>query len=434
MNLNSLSALKLIVVATALLMQGCAFQQWKINNIAEQLRGGSAQQALVAMQGVEPPKRDQAQYLLNMGMLKHLNGDLKGSTQDLQQAKELMAQLQAVSVREVIGASTVNETLRSYIGSPSERVLTQQLLALNYLAQGDLDGARVEMLQASVLMREVADKDSLSGQLASAYFITALIYELGREWDDALIAYRHTAELMDERGQILPSALQESLLRLTKQNGLREEYQQYVQRFGREANALDANEAEVIALYWQGVVSAKKQSKISVFAPTLGHHISLAVPTYADFYAGSEGSLLSVGSYQATTQLLDDVEVLAREDLQAQMPKITATTLVRAVAKHQAVKQARESGQQNGGGTLFGFIADVASVLTEVADLRSWNTLPANIQVARLSVPAGEYPVHLGRGSTAAVPSTKNIKREAKQTAVLRAHGVSDQRCVYTTQ
>lgn len=433
MNSLSLSALKLIVVSTALLLQGCAFQQWKINNIAEQLRGGAVQQALLAMQAVEAPKRDQAQYLLNLGMLKHLNGDLEGSTQNLQQAKELMAQLQAVSVREVVGATTVNETLRSYIGTPSERVMVQQLLALNYLAQGSLDGARVEMLQSAVLMREVAHKDSLSGQLASAYFMSAVIYEMGREWDDALIAYRHTAELMDERGQLLPNALQDSLLRLTEKLGFKEEHQQYVQRFGREAIRLKPGEAEVIALYWQGVVSAKKQSKISVFSPNLGHHISLAVPSYPDFYAGVTSSLLTVGSFQASTQLLDDVEALAREDLQIEMPKITATTLIRAVAKHQAVKQARESGQQNGGGTLFGFIADIASVLTEVADVRSWNTLPSNIQVARFSVPAGEYPVNIG-SSVRASTDVRRIQLQAKQTALLLAHGVSNELFVYKTK
>ena len=429
MSVHSLSALKLIVIATALLMQGCAFQQWKINNIAQQLRAGATQQALSSMQAVEPPKRDQAQYLLNMGMLKHLNGDLSGSTQKLQQAKQLMAELQAVSVREVIGATTVNETLRSYIGSSSERVMVQQLLALNYLAEGDLDGARVEMLQAGVLMRETAHKDSLSGQLASAYFMSALIYELGKEWDDALIAYRHTAELMTERGQALPNTLQDSLLGLTQKVGLTEEYQQYVQRFGRKASVLQAGEAEVIGLYWDGVVSAKKQSKISIFAPTLNHHVSLAVPSYTDFYPAPSDGLLSVGSHQARTQLLDDVEMLAREDLQAQMPKITATTLLRAVAKHQTVKQAREGGQ-NGGGTLFGFIADVAAVLTEVADVRSWNTLPANIQVARLRVPAGNYPINLGSASAGAT----DLKLKANHTAVVLTHGVSSELFLYTTQ
>ena len=431
MKLTSLSAFKLIVVVAALLMQGCAFQQWKINNIAEQLRGGSTQQALLAMQGIEAPKRDQAQYLLNLGTLKHLNGDLSGSTQDLQAAKHLMAQLQAISVREVIGATAVNETLRSYIGTPSERVMLQQLLALNYLAQGDLDGARVEMLQAEVLMREVAHKDSLSGQLASVYFMSGLIYELGREWDDALIAYRHAGELMGERGQALPAALQDSLLRFTRQLGFKEEYLEYRQRFGREAMFLKPGEGEVIALYWQGVVSAKTQSKISVFAPNLGHHISLAVPSYPDFYATSNSGLVSIGHYQVNAQLLDDVEVLAREDLQAQMPKITATTLLRAVAKHQAVKQARESGQQNGGGGLFAFITDVASVLTEVADVRSWNTLPSNIQVARLIVSAGEYPVSIGRRAGTDI---KYLQLHAKQTALLLAHGVSDELFVYTTQ
>lgn len=435
---TSVSIVKLFLLVAALLLQGCAFQQWKVNHIAGQLRNGSPQQALLSMQNIQAPPRDQAQYLLNLGMLKHLNGDIQGSSADLQAAKELMEQLQAVSVREVVGASTVNETLRSYRGTPSERVMVQQLLALNYLAQGDLDGARVEMLQADVLMQEPAYKDSLSGQLSSARFLAGVVYELGKEWDDALISYRKAAGIMDERGQQLPKALQDSLLRMTLQVGLKDEYREYVQRFGREATLLKSDEVEVIVLYWQGVVSAKQQSRISVFSPSLGHHISLAVPAYAEFYTPSHSSLLSMGQYQASTQILDDVELLAREDLSAEMPKITATTLLRAVAKHKAVKKAREQDQQNGqGGSLLGFITDVAATLTEVADVRSWNTLPASIQVARISLPAGQYPITLGRAVRTASSEPAVVDHVAlknKQKALILGHSVSSQLFVYKTR
>lgn len=412
------------LLVVALLLQGCAFQQWKVNNIASQLRNGGAQQALTAMQAVEAPDRDRAQHLLNVGMLKHLNGDIQGSIADLQAAKALMNELQAVSVREVVGATTVNETLRSYRGTPAERVMVQQLLALNYLALGDLDGARVEMLQASEQMKEPAYKDSLSGQLASARFLAGVVFELGREWDDALIAYRKAAALLDERGISLPQALQDSLLRMSNQVGLKDEYQRYVQRFGHEVRLLKAEEAEVIVLYWQGVVSAKQQSRISVYAPELQHHVSLAVPAYTEFYSAPQSQQFSLGAQTVSTQMLDDVEALAREDLSEEMPKITATTLLRAVAKHKVVKETRQQQQAN----LLSFIADVTAQLTEVADVRSWNTLPSNIQVARVALPAGSYPLRLGARSAQSVPvASPELNLQPRQKAVVIGHSVGDQ-------
>jgi hypothetical protein len=397
----SVSLTKILLFSAALLLQGCALQQWQITSITQQLEQGRPELALGAMQALEPADRDKVQYLLNLGMLKHLNGDIEGSINDLQTAAITMELLQAVSVREVLGASTVNETLRAYPGSPAEQILAQQLLALNYLVLGDLDGARVEILKADVLMREPVYDDKINGQLASARMIGGLVYELGAEWDNALISYRKAANLINERNHSLPIALEDSLLRMTTRVGIPDEYQQYVAQFGREASFPNDNEAEVIAIYWQGLVSQKQQSKLSIYAPGLNHFVSIAVPKYKKSSPPVSNSLLSVGQQQTSTELLESVDQLAREDLDAQMPKIIATTLVRVVAKHQIVEQARKQDDKNNSGSvaIFGILADIATNLSEIADVRSWNTLPANIQIARLIVSAGNHPITLGRSN-----------------------------------
>ncbi|EDY87409.1 hypothetical protein GP5015_890 [gamma proteobacterium HTCC5015] len=42
-------------------------------------------------------------------------------------------------------------------------------------------------------------------------------------------------------------------------------------------------------------------------------------------------------------------------------------------------------------------IANVAGMVSEVADVRSWNTLPSNIQISRISLPEGEYHYLMSR-------------------------------------
>jgi hypothetical protein len=411
----SVNFTKVLLLSAALLLPGCALQQWQVNSITDQLQQGRPELALSAMQALEPSDRDKAQYLLNLGMLKHLNGDIEGSITDLQTATALMELLQAISVREALSAATVNETLRAYPGSPAEQILAQQLLALNYLALGDLDGARVEILKADVLMRQPVYDDKIVGQLASARMIAGLVYELGTEWDNALISYRRAANLMTERGHTLPPALQDSLLRMTKRVGISDEYQQYVTRFGRDAYFPKNNEAEVIAIYWQGLVSPKEQARISIYAPGLDQFVSIAVPRYRNSRAPVNQSLLSVGQYQTSTKLLESVDELVREDLDAAMPKITATTLVRVVAKQQMVAKARKKNEKNDSSAfaVLAIITEITANLTEIADVRSWNTLPSNIQIARLTVPAGNYPIMLGRNNVAPVSSSQAVDSSA---------------------
>lgn len=376
----------LAVVLT--LLSGCS--SWKVNNLAEQLQTQGAEATLQSLQALKVPERDKAQYLLDLGSLKLNTGDFDGSIEDLQRAKQIMRDLQALSVTETAAAATINETLRAYRGTPSERVLVHLALALNYLAQNDFDGARVEMLQSNVLMQELAKDDSVSGQLASARFIAGLIYELGGEWDDAMISYRRTAAIMQARRQTIPPALATSLLNTSYRQGFDEEYQGYVKQFGRGVVRPQQGDGEIIAIYTDGVVSNIKQQKISIYSWQLEQAISIAVPHYppANYYPRPVN--FSVSGQQASTAVIENIEVLAREDLDAALPGIIATTTARAVAKYYAVK---EAGKQD---SWAGIIANVATVLSEVADTRSWNMLPSSIQVARIRVPAGSVPTISG--------------------------------------
>jgi hypothetical protein len=202
---------------------------------------------------------------------------------------------------------------------------------------------------------------------------------------------------------------------MTKRVGISDEYQQYVNRFGRDAYFPKSDEAEVIAIYWQGLVSPKKQAKISIYAPGLDQFVSIAVPRYRNSRAPMNESLLSVGQYQTSTKLLESVDELVREDLDAAMPKITATTLVRVVAKQQMVAKARKKNEKNDSSAfaVLAIITEITANLTEIADVRSWNTLPSNIQIARLTVPAGNYPIMLGRNNVAPVSSSQAVDSSA---------------------
>jgi uncharacterized protein len=78
------------------------------------------------------------------------------------------------------------------------------------------------------------------------------------------------------------------------------------------------------------------------------------------------------------------------------MAAITARSIARAAAKTTLImaEQRRNNNSNNPVPGLLGiFATQVAAVATERADTRSWLTLPANIQLARLPLPPGEYTI-----------------------------------------
>ena len=123
----------LLTALLTVLLQSCAVQQEKVNSLAERLELSTPEATLSTLQLVTPPERDRGQYLLNTGLLKSITGDFEGANRDLQEAKDILNALQATSVSENLGAAVVNETLRSYDSSASERVLLHELLSINYL-------------------------------------------------------------------------------------------------------------------------------------------------------------------------------------------------------------------------------------------------------------------------------------------------------------
>ncbi len=395
--------------------------QKEMNILAEQLEHSSPEATLHSLQSTSPPERDRAQYLLNTGLLKSTIGDFDGANRSLLNAKAILNDLQAISISGTLGASIINETLRSYDGSASERVLLHVLLSINYLMLNDLDAARVEVLQADVVMSELAREGEPIGQLASAHYIAGLIYELGGEFDDAMISYRKAANIMALRNMESPPALEKSLFDLSQRLELHEENARYRERFSVAVNPPVEGTAEIIVIYWDGVVTSKQGNYLSVWVPELDQAVSLALPYYPPSSYLKNPLILSLAGQHHRTEVVEDIEMLSRMDLEDESAAIYTMTLARMVNKYALVESA---GNQSDG---LGLFINIIAMLSESADIRSWNMLPSSIQFARFSLPAGEYPLPFPHYAIASKeePAETPLVVAAGEKIVLFAPGVS---------
>jgi hypothetical protein len=133
------------------------------------------------------------------------------------------------------------------------------------------------------------------------------------------------------------------------------------------------------------------------------------VPVLAVQAGGVPPLEVAAGDRSAATETLLDVNHVAGQQLEAMMPLLVARAVVRRAVKSAATTGGAEAVKRrnrNSTGDLaeLGFaLANLLWTSAERADTRSWSSLPAQIQVARLPLAAGVHRVRFGRGMEAEV-------------------------------
>jgi hypothetical protein len=106
----------------------------------------------------------------------------------------------------------------------------------------------------------------------------------------------------------------------------------------------------------------------------------------------------SAGGVTTSTGTILDLNEVANQQLEANMPWILARAAIRRAVKAIAAKAAQDAASQQSSsfGLLAGLVANIAMTAGERAETRNWTTLPAQIQVARIDVAEGLQELAFG--------------------------------------
>lgn len=407
-----------IIVMMLAVLSGCVSFSQLQTPYEPLLRDQHYDAALKALESDYRGRNDRVLYALDKGALLSMKGDLKASNEVFEQAKRGMAKLEAISVSEQVSSTTVNDKMRRYGGAPFERLLVHVYKALNYLELGQLDEARVEVLQLDVLLKQLNDPPGSS----FARYFSGVVFEAAEQWSDALIAYRKAYQAYLREQIPVPPSLQRDLLRLTRRQGLDDEYRGYVERFGREADdEIRRSDGEVILVLYSGLIPRKQEQAIMVQSPDSGRLIRVATPFYENRWpAVGEAQLVLAGlPYPA-----DPVAALgqtAKRALEIETPAIIARAIARAAIKTAASRVAAQSDRN---GELIGLLVNIVGVITEQADVRGWYTLPQAMMVAKVRLAPGEYPLSVRLVSAAGTTQRDfpPTQVEAGRTKIISLH------------
>jgi uncharacterized protein len=359
----------------------------------------AAQRPEAALKALAPLSggRNEVLYLLNKGMILRIQGDYAGSVSAFEAAKPLMEYLEATSISENAGALTLSENLRSYQGPIYERLLLHVYQALNYLQLGQPDSARVEAQQIDLLLRRLyPDKDTApNGGDAFARYFSGLVYEDLGEWSDAMIAYRKAYQAYKSQGlpdAAIPADLQLSLCRFADYLGLDQELDDYKKRFNLDSwppLVPDNTQSigQLVFIFSNGLAPAKVPIQTVVQNPVDGHFYTVSLPSMRRRIPAISHALVQVQGQRVATSQVENVAVDAARALASDMPKLIADEVARNVSRQIAANQADKKGQG------LGALLSLVGALADQPDTRIWNTLPDDIQMARLNLPPGTYTV-----------------------------------------
>ena len=135
------------------------------------------------------------------GTVALVQGDWPGARERLEGAAAAVRELEdralvsATGLGESLVSFAINDTVKTYEGEGYERVMLHVLLAMTYLAEGDVEGAWVEAKRSNQLLESeesLYEKRYAAGGMG--HLLSAVAYELVGEPADAYIDYKRMAE------------------------------------------------------------------------------------------------------------------------------------------------------------------------------------------------------------------------------------------------
>ncbi len=352
-----------------------------VNALVEQDQYAAALQAVEEQRVPKYGERDRVLYWLDKGALLHMSRDYRDSDALLDQAELRIDELYTKSLTQAAGTVLVNDATQDYAGEPHERALLYVLRALNYAFAGKADEAVVEARKVTAFLQLSGERVGMKAYRddAFAHYLSAMLFEDAGRLDDARIS-RDAAE--------------------RAYAGYAAAFRTPAPQFGLPTRG--ARDGELVVVQYAGKVPIRGSKTTSVpvgrkltvremmqtNADEQQASIPVAIPTIVMQPWRGRSATVTVDGRSSPTVRVEPISEITIKALEDEMPAIKARAAARAAAKG-----AGYGALQGAAPRVLSGAALSAMGASEQADTRSWFTLPAEIRMARVVVPAGVHDV-----------------------------------------
>ncbi len=363
-------------------------------------------------------------YFLENGLLTHYEGQYETSNRYFAAAERLADQLYTRSVSREAAALVTNDAIRHYRGDSFEMVAVHYYRALNYWYLGLPEDALVECRKANLKLDKYAIHNGQASYKNDAFihYITGLFYEATGELNDAYVSYQHAQDAYSHYQKIFHLAPPQTIAKDLEHmagvlNGSGKDMRlaslnipPFVQPAGNgelviflEIGFIPRKVQEEIDLpIYEADIERSKRDKVSSVATDISHRhrhahptgdveywLRVALPKYEALAPRTQRIRIRAGDRTVQAQAAQNYAAIANASLADHYPRIMVRTIARGFAKYLVYRTAKKENK------VLGFFTNLFNVSTEIADTRSWVSLPHNIQIGRLELPPGIHTITL---------------------------------------
>lgn len=341
---------------------------------------------------------DQLLYIFDRATALHNASDYDAAIKEFRRADRIADISDYTSLSKEAATLITNDRITHYKGEDFEKVLINQYLAIDYLMKGELEDAQVESRRVNRKLYLMITEGKRKYQLnPMAKYVSALIYEMHGQFNDAYIDYKGVYDLTPG----MPY-LRRDLYRSAAKAGLRDASEKWRAQYGLtddEAKAIraEAGKPEVVVIVELGKSPEKvphpNWQAIPKYVPRANpiDYVDVQVEAIAagagPAPVGAKASVPEAAPPVAAagrSYELFDVEAAAIKNLDEKWGGLLAKRIGGVVAKEIIAGQVDRRVDP-----LLGMILRIGMHAADQADLRAWLTLPKNFQIYRARVEGG---------------------------------------------
>lgn len=405
---------------------GCASHSDKTLEIRSALDAGQPRRALKLLNeqmDVDSEKSlpndtggDNSLFLLDRAMVLQQLQSYKLSSRDLEVCDKQIDMLDfSRNTAHDIGKYLFSDDVGPYKAPPYEKLMINTMNMVNYLTQGDLQGARVEARRLAVMQKYLKENDPDNALTAPGSYLAGFTFEKSGQYEEALRYYDEALQYGEYR------SLSEPVRRLLGQAGYSSPRLKKIAGVDGAATAeqpaADPQLGELLVVVSYGRVPAKIARRVPIgLALTYASGALSPNDSARANELAAQGLVTWVnfpelgrarGQYDIPTFSLDGklfpLEGIVAVDREAKRAwddvkgTVVASAITRMIARVVAGKgvQAAAGDDHPIAGLLLGLATQATLTAADTPDTRSWATLPARMAFGRVMLPAGTRLVQL---------------------------------------
>ena len=442
----------LILGLAAVLLNSCQTYYFANEEFNNAYRAGNFEYCKKWLDKHKPGKNSKTKFLYkaNVGMISFIQNENEISNMAFEDAF-LLAEDYRKKAEENVAALLTNPKRITYRGERYELLLLNYFKAITQLKANNPENALIEarrLIRKLNVLQDQGKNDKYSSDGFILWMVGAVFESVG-EINNAYIYYKKAYEsYLGEFGNIVrfsaPQQLKYDLIRSAYQAGFETEGQVFESKTGLKNQVLDPENGTALILLHKGLGPVKDENRITFQlvkgvggAVTFNNQemgfsipfflppgeannpnrfdnlkiITMALPKYVNRTWYWQNIHAKINGQRYDFQNGTNLEEIAKADLGDRTGRELATAISRVAIKQavqyaatQATESAVKDGKKNDknknqqadlAGSLVNLAFTIANTATEVADTRNWQTLPAAIEVLRISLPPGKQNLKL---------------------------------------